>query len=603
MTQRSDWYEPPLNLVDLWEASVVAHSSRPLFGIRQENGTFRWISYGETARRVDDLRAGLAELGIGTGNVVGIIANNRPEWAIAAFATYGRGARFVPMYEAELPSVWHYIIKDAGVNVLLVASAKVRDALGDVAVLPRLRCVIVIDDEGADSLVDLERAGHASPVPSLKPGPLDVAGILYTSGTTGSPKGVLLTHGNFTSNTRAGHNFYTFLGPDDRGISILPWAHAYGQTGELYHFISIGASIGIAGSPATLAADMLEVRPTYFITVPRVFNRIYEVVWSTVRDAGGLKLWLFESALRAARRKRETGRAGISWWLLNRLVCAQVRNRFGGRLKGALSGSARMNPEIAQFFFDIGVPVYDCYGLSETSPAVSMNCPAAYKLGTVGRPVEKVTVTIDTSRVDDDSGDGEIVVHGPNVMSGYHNKPEETAAVITEDGGFRTGDRGHIDADGFLHITGRFKEQYKLLNGKYVFPAAIEEEIKLIPYVLNTMVFGEGKPANECIVVPNIDHLRRHAHELGFAADPAMLFQSHDELGRAVRVLVGKDIMAHLRGRFASYEIPRRFHFVTEDFTVANGLLTQTLKVKRREVVERFGSEITANPDPQLDVS
>jgi long-chain acyl-CoA synthetase len=356
----------------------------------------------------------------------------------------------------------------------------------------------------------------------------------------------------------------------------------------LYHFISFGGSIGVAGGPASIANDLIEVRPTYLITVPRVFNRIYDGVWASLRDHGGLKLKLFEAAVAAARRKRETGRSGLKFRLLDKLVFQKVRDRFGGRLCGALSGSAKMNVEIAQFFFDIGIPVYDCYGLTETSPAVSMNCPSAHKLGSVGRPVEKVTVVIDRSRVDDDSGEGEIIVYGPNVMLGYHNKPQATADVMTSDGGFRTGDRGKLDEDGFLHITGRFKEQYKLENGKYVFPGAVEEEIKLIPYVLNVMVFGEGRAFNECLVVPDLARLRQHGKELGLSVDPEAMLLADDAIGRQVRHLVGLDIANHLLGRFASYEIPRRFHFAVEDFTVANGLLTQTLKLKRKAVMERF---------------
>jgi long-chain acyl-CoA synthetase len=599
MAIRTDWYDAPTNLVELWEGSAAAYPDRPLFGTRGLDGFFVWTTYGEVDRRVNDLRAGLAALGVGPGDAVGLIANNRPEWAIAAFATYGRGARFVPMYEAELPTVWRYILKDAGVKVLLVAGPRVLEMLGDLSDLPALTRVVVVDGEGESSLAALEAAGHAAPVPSMIPGPTDVATLIYTSGTTGEPKGVLLSHGNFTSNYQAGKHLYPFLTSDDRSLSILPWAHVYGQTAELYHFISFGGSIGIAGGPASVANDMREVRPTYLITVPRVFNRIYDVVWSTVREAGGIKLKLFQAAVDAARAKRETGRSGLKFRLLDHLVFQKVRDRFGGRLQGALSGSAKMNVEIAQFFCDIGIPVYDCYGLTETSPAITMNCPTSSRLGTVGRPVEKVTVTIDRSRVDDDSGEGEIIVHGPNVMLGYHGKPQATAEVMTEDGGIRTGDRGRLDEDGFLHITGRFKEQYKLENGKYVFPAAMEEEIKLIPYVLNSMVFGEGKAFNDCLIVPDLARLRQYGKELGLSVDPEWLFKSDEEVGRAVRTLVGKDISNHLRGRFAAYEIPRHYHFVAEDFTVANGLLTQTLKLKRRAVAERYASILESVPSDE----
>lgn len=590
MERPDDWYQPPRNLVELWEDSAAKHAQRPLFGTRGPDGWFHWTTYAETARRIDDVRAGLSMLGIVAGDAVGLISGNRPEWAIAAFASFGLGARFVPMYEAELPQVWRYILKDAGVKVLFVANPAVRDALGDVSDLPDLKRVLVIDGDGEDSMSALERAGRQLSVASIRPGVDDVASLIYTSGTTGDPKGVLLTHGNFTTNVQAGHRIYPDMHFEDRSLSILPWGHVYGQTAELYLFTSFGGSIGIAGGPLTVATDLAEVRPTYLIAVPRVFNRIYDAVWQKIRDEGGIKQKLFEAAVEAARLHMETGKGGFKYRLLDRIVLQKVRDRFGGRLKGSLTGSAKMNSEVARFFFSLGMPCYDCYGLTETSPAVTMNCPAAHKIGTVGRPVDKVRVVIDTSMVDDGSGEGEIVVYGPNVMAGYHNKPEATAAVMTADGGFRTGDRGRLDEDGFLLITGRFKEQYKLENGKYVFPAAIEEEIKRIPYVLNAMVFGEGKAYNECLVVPDIVQLQRHARELGLSVDPKdLLFVRDDEAAVALRMLIGRDIAKHLEGKFGGYEIPKRFTFVEEDFTVANGLLTQTLKLKRRAVLEHFG--------------
>ena len=602
MDRPDAWYQHPRNLVDLWEDSVAAHGDRPVFGTRGADGRFQWMTYREVGRRVDHVRAGLARCGIGAGDAVGLIANNRPEWAIAAFATFGLGARFVPMYEAELPKIWRYILRDAGVRVLFVANPRIRETLGDLSDLPDLGRIVVIDGDGEDSFRGLEEQGRRQPVASIRPGIHDVASLIYTSGTTGDPKGVLLTHGNFTTNVRAGHSLFPDMKAGEVGLSILPWAHVYGQTAELYLFTSFGGCLGIAGGPLTVAQDMAEVRPTYLIAVPRVFNRIYDAVWQKVREEGGLKKRLFEAAVEAARLHLDTGRGGIKYRLLDRIVLQKVRDRFGGRLKGALSGSAKMNPEIARFFFSLGMPVYDCYGLTETSPAVTMNCPAAHRLGTVGRPVQHVRVEIDTSLVDDGSGEGEIVVYGPNVMAGYHNKPEATAAVMTPDGGLRTGDRGRLDEDGYLWITGRFKEQYKLENGKYVFPAAIEEEIKRIPYVLNAMVFGEGRAFNECILVPDVERLRHHGRELGLSADPPeLLFRREDEVGRALRMLVARDVQNHLKGKFGSYEIPRRFHFVEEDFTVANGLLTQTLKLKRRAVMERFADVLSKASDEPLD--
>jgi long-chain acyl-CoA synthetase len=591
-TDRAD--VEPESLVELWERSAARNPDHPLFGTKGPGKTFTWVTYRDVGRRIDDLRAGLAALGVGAGDAVGVIANNRVEWAVAAFAAYGRRARFVPMYEAELAAVWRYIVRDAGIKVLLVSTAAIRDRVREaVADVPGL-ALVVMEGGDEDGLAALERRGRAAPVPSERPGPNDPAALIYTSGTTGEPKGVLLSHRNFISNVKGGQHMFPELSAASRSLSILPWAHAYAQTAELYCFIDLGATIGIAAGRDTIVEDIGLVRPTYLIGVPRIFNRIHDGIWSQVRKAGGFKLKLFIAALAAARERRERGAGGLKARLLDRLVLAKIRERLGGRLVGALSGSARMNVEVAKFFFDLGVPVYDCYGTTETSPAVTMNSRAACKLGTVGRPIEKVRVVIDRSRVDDGGEDGEIVVHGPNVMLGYHNKPEATAAVMTPDGGLRTGDRGRLDEDGYLLVTGRFKEQFKLENGKYVFPAAIEEELALIPYVVNSMVYGDGRAFNVCLVVLDLGFLRARAEKLGLAVEAGELLLEDSPVGRAEREVIGLDLARHLEGKFANYEIPRRFVFVAEPFTVENGLLTQTLKLKRKPVLERYGSRLQA---------
>jgi long-chain acyl-CoA synthetase len=279
----------------------------------------------------------------------------------------------------------------------------------------------------------------------------------------------------------------------------------------------------------------------------------------------------------------------LKYKIADAIVFKKIRARFGGKLKGAITGSAMMNPEIAYFFSDLGIPTYDCYGLTETSPAATMNRPGKNKIGTVGAAIPNVRIEIDSSVVEEDADDGEIIVYGPNVMKGYHNKPEATTAVMTADGGFRTGDRGKLDDEGFLKVTGRIKEQYKLLNGKYVFPSGIEEEIKLVPLVANAMIFGEGREYNICLVVPDFEVLARHAEKSGLPNDPAALVE--DE---SVRKMISDQIVEALKGGYASYEIPRKFVFIAEDFTLENGMLTQTLKLKRRAVIDNFNEQIEA---------
>jgi len=585
----------PDNLVDMFEKSVAKHGGNKLFGTKNEAGDYEWVTYDEVARRVDDLRAGLAAEGIGKGDAVGLIANNRTEWAVVAFATFGLGARFIPMYEAELTNTWRYIISDSGVKALFVANPEILKKVESFrSQVPMLNNVYVIDSEGPGSMTAVEKKGRDKPVPSVTPDTEDIAVLIYTSGTTGEPKGVLLSHGNFTSNVVDAGACFPDLNETDRSLSILPWAHSYGQTADIYNFINIGGSLAFMGSVQTIVEDLGRAHPTFLIAVPRVFNRVYDGLWAKMDEEGGLPRKLFVMGVEAAKKKRELADEGksstmvnIKYNLADKIVFKKIRDRFGGKLVGAITGSAMMNPDIAYFFSDLGIPTYDCYGLTETSPAATMNRPGKYKIGTVGAAIPNVSIEIDQSVVDKGATDGEIIVHGPNVMKGYHNKPEATAAVMTPDGGFRTGDRGKLDDEGFLQVTGRIKEQYKLLNGKYVFPSSIEEEIKLLPMVSNAMIYGEGREFNICLIVPDFEVLVRHAEKSGLPSEPAALIA--DE---SVQQMITDQITGALRTGYGSYEIPKKFVFLEEDFTLENGMLTQTLKLKRRVVVDTFNEQI-----------
>ncbi len=587
MTFQRSWdgtYAKPDNLVELFENATQKFADNKFLGTKNKSGVYEWVTYKQVGERVNAARAGLAALGVGKDDAVGIIAANRVEWVVCAFAAYGCGARFVPMYEKELASVWEYIIRDAGIKVLFVSTKELYENLKNLAQeIPSLEHVILIEGTGENSLADLENKGIRQPVPSVRPSCNDIAVLIYTSGTTGDPKGALLSHGNCTSCSRAGWHRFQELQADAVSFCHLPWAHSYGFSAELNNWLQFGGAIALMDTLDKLAEDMAKVCPTYLISVPRVFNKIYEKVITTVQEEGGLKLKLFQMALDAALVKHRTGKSGFKYLLLNKLVLEKIRAKFGGRLQGALTASAKMNPEIAEFFFAIGIPVYDCFGMTETSPAATMSHSSCYRAGSVGKALEYIDIVIDQSRVDDGSGEGEVIIYGPNVMQGYHNKPEKTAEIMTPDGGIRSGDRGRLDADGFLYITGRFKEEYKLNNGKYVFPANIEEDIKLLPYIMNAMVSGDGKPYNTALIVPNIPAMEKHVR----AVDPSIDLQ--DILNNnKVKDLITADIANHLRKKYGGYEIPKKITFVAEDFTVDNGMLTQTMKLKRRFVVERY---------------
>jgi long-chain acyl-CoA synthetase len=589
--------EKPDNLVEFLENSVAKHPDRPLFGTKNPQGVYEWLTYRQISRRVDDLRAGMAGLGIGRGDAVGIISNNRTEWAIAAYATYGLGGRFVPMYEAELPRTWQYIVTDSTVKILFVSTPEILEKVSDFPQkIPTLEKMILIESQGPESMAALETAGRERPLPAIRPASDEIAVLIYTSGTTGEPKGVLLSHGNCTSNSMAGVSMFPELTEQGVSLSILPWAHSYGLTAELNAMVYLGGSIGFIENVKTVVQDMALVRPTWLIAVPRVFNRIYNGLWEKMNEQGGLARKLFTMGIEAAKRRRELAASGgsdfvneLKFKLADRIVFTKIRQKMGGRLMGAMSGSAAMNVDIAHFFFDVGIPIYDCYGMTETSPAIAMNASFAYRLGSVGRAIDQVRIIIDSSVVEPGAKDGEIVVYGPNVMKGYHNKPDKTREVMTPDGGVRTGDRGRLDEDGYLYITGRIKEQFKLENGKFVFPAALEEDISLVPWVQNVVVTGENRPFTTCLVVPDFSMVERYAARHGISGDIGQLL-ANDQ----IQAMMTGQILKVLEGRYGGYEIPKKFIYLTEGFTLENGMLTQTMKLKRRVVLEKFKDRINA---------
>ncbi|MFQ5426855.1 MAG: AMP-binding protein, partial [Gaiellales bacterium] len=450
-------------LPEILEHSRERYGDRPLFGVKHGD-EWRWMTYAEFAEQVDQARAGLAQLGLSAGDAVALIAGNRPAWAIAAYGCYGLGATVVPLYESQTDEAWQYILADSSATTALVASEEIASRLGSLrGPASVLEHVVVFDTERDSSSLSFtallqQGAAHAlSPAPVL---PDDPAGFVYTSGTTGDPKGVLLSHRNMASNVSAILEVFP-LEPTDCSLSFLPWAHAYGQMVELHVILANGASTAFAESPQTIVANMPEVRPTMLVSVPRVWNRVYDGVHQRVGSAGGARKRLFDAAIaNAARRRDLTSRGRRSLMVeakhlvLDRLVFAKIRAGFGGRLTYALTGGAAIAPDVAEFIDSVGVLVYEGYGLSETSPVVTTNWPGSRKLGTVGKPIPGVRVEID-EEASSEPGEGEIIVHGHNVMIGYHNLPKATAEVFTSDGGFRTGDLGRVDADGFLVITGR----------------------------------------------------------------------------------------------------------------------------------------------------
>ncbi|HVU02102.1 MAG TPA: long-chain fatty acid--CoA ligase [Polyangiaceae bacterium] len=575
-------------LWDLLEKSARSFSHRPLFGTKI-GGAWRWITYDEFQKDVDRFKSALAGLGVGRGDRVAIVAPNSVEWAIAAYATFGRSAAFVPMYESQAAEEWEFILKDSGAKVVIGGARAVYDKLESlkprVETLERVLGVSLPDTDPSSFRSHLVRGG-GSPASGIVPTEEDVACVIYTSGTTGLPKGVVLTHGNICSNVNAVEELFPFE-PDERSLAFLPWAHAFGQTCELHTLLGMGTSMAINDDVNRLLENLAEVRPTVLYAVPRIFNRIYDGVQKQMADAPAPVRSLFERGVRAAVKKSRGEKLGlVERGILetaDRAVFTRVRARFGGRLKWVISGSAALGPEVAEFIDALGIQVYEGYGLTETSPIATTNSIGHRKIGSVGRAIPGVRIEIDRT-VTEDPKIGEIIVHGPNVMREYFGRPEETAQALTPDHGLRTGDLGYLDADGYLYITGRIKEQYKLENGKYVAPAPLEEQLKLSPYIANVMLYGANKAYNVALVSLDKAAVEKWAASQGLSVvDPVR--DDH------VQSLIHRELEAR-SATFKAFERPKRFSIVPEDFTLENGMLTPTLKLKRKKVLERYGKDL-----------
>ena len=579
-------------LVDVYKHAVAAHPSRDLFGSKR-GGAWSWMTYREFGDQVEKVRAGLKGLGLTRGDTMVIVANNRVEWAVAAYAALGLGVAYVPIYEAQHESEWEFIINDSAAKVAIVATDKIANTLISLGEkMPSLGAIVSLaaDTEVRKGITTWSDLLSSTPnVPCIDVTPGDTACLIYTSGTTGTPKGVILSHGNIASNVAAVRGGMP-MGQEDRALSFLPWAHVFGQTCELHTLFSLGACMAICESVDKILDNLVETRPTILVSVPRIFNKLYSAVQRQIASKPAPVRELVKRALDARKRLRETGSVGIADKALiavaDKLVFSKVRARFGGRLGFAFSGGAALSKEVAEFIDGIGIMVYEGYGLTETSPIAAANCPSARRIGSVGKAFPGIRIEL--------SSENEILIYGPNVMQGYHNRPEETAAVLLPPDangqrGFRTGDMGKFDADGFLFITGRIKEQYKLENGKYVVPTPLEEKLKLSTFVNNVFVYGDNRPYNVALLTVNHEALKAWASENG-RGDLSIA-----ELIRLPEVRsVYEAEVAKYSSDFKGFEGVKAFALLAEDFTTQNNMLTPSLKLKRRQVVETYGAELAS---------
>ena len=576
------------NLVQILDQSAQRFGHKPLFGTRKADG-WQWTTYNEFQRLVGAAASALQRMGVGPGDRVAVISNNRLEWAIFAYGTYSLGAAYVPTYESQSTDEWAFILQDSGAKVCFVANAMIRDQIAAVREqIPNLQHVICFDCGEAESLLG-EGAGH--PINLQVPSDDTVASLIYTSGTTGKPKGVMLTHFNLASNASACLEISPASG-EERSLAFLPWAHVFGGALELNSQIAYGASMAICEDTSHLLEYLPEVQPTMLFAVPRIWNRVYDGVRKQVSDKPKAVQQIFDRGMIAKSKKRRGETLSLSekvvLALAEKLVFSKIVARFGGRLKFAFSGAAALSAEVAQFVDNLGITVLEGYGLTETSAGTTGSTLADRRFGAVGKPFPGVVIKIAEGVGGARPGEGEIIVYGQGVMKGYYNLPEVTREAFTADGGFRTGDLGRIDGDGFLYITGRVKELFKLENGKYVAPAPLEEKLQLSSYIAQAVIFGADRPYTVALIVPDMATLRSWAASEGIETHDATLVEAP-----RVRELLRSEIETHSRD-FKGYESVRDFVVDTEELSIANGMLTPTLKVKRRKVMEKYGKQLAS---------
>lgn len=579
------------SLVDMQTRVCTLFAGSRLFGVKS-GGAYAWSTYEAFGNDVDGFRGALVSMGVSAGDKVAVVGRNSVSWAIGAFATYGLGAVYVPVMPNLPRSAIAYAVRDSGAKVVLAGSdalyAALQAARGE---LPAVEHVLSMEASGrSHAFVEHLVRGHDVDVPPIRPSAQDPSTILYTSGTTGAPKGVVLSHRNVISNVNAVRQVHD-VRADDVSCAFLPWSHAFGLTCELFGMMSGGGSLGLSADMDTLDADLQAVRPTVLFAVPQVWNTIHGRLQKKLAGASTTKRAMFERGLSVARRRREATAKGerslrleAEHALYGSVLFDEVREHFGGRLRYAISGGAALAEPVAQLIEDIGIDVYEGYGLTETAPIVTTNTPDAKRLGTVGRAIPGVDVFIcdESGGVLGPGQDGEVVVVGPNVMLGYNGDVETTDSVVFDLDGlraFRTGDLGQLSPAGFLSLTGRCKDRFKLTDGTFVVPNPVEQRLELSPLIRRAYVHGDNRDYSVALLDLDADMVRSWAAENGADASGEL----HAIEGFAAFV---DDVISTC---FEGWEgnRPQRWAAVAQGFSVDRGELTPKQSLKRQSIAQR----------------
>ncbi len=561
----------------------------------KKGGVWTPISSAEFRLAVEEIAAGFESLGLKPADRLGILGENRPEWAYCDLAALCNRATVVTIYPSLPPNQILYILKDSGARIVVASNQVQAEKLLSVrAEAPDLQHIVVMDDSavlGAQTLSSLREVGRRALAldkdvirrRAMTVRPDDLATLIYTSGTTGDPKGVMLTHANIGSNVAAcAREIFSLLGPADSVLSFLPLCHVFERVGGEFVMLKRGVTIAYGEGIEKVPANLLEIKPTILISVPRLYEKIMARVREAVAAAPPFRQKLFAFAEATGREVFEAGQRGetVSRWLslkhamADRLVLSKVRARLGGCIRLAVSGGAALPREIGAFFGAMGLPILEGYGLTETSPVISVNTPTSNRQGSVGKPIKGAEVKIE--------GDGEICTRGPFVMQGYFNKPEATAEVMDREGFFHTGDIGRIDEDGYLYITDRKKDLIVTSAGKNIAPQPIENVLKAHPLIAEIVMVGNARHFPTALVVPNFENLIRVAAQNGIEN------VSREALVADPRVMeIVEQAIASLSSEFAQYEKIKKITLLPHEFSIEAGELTPTLKVKRRVVEAR----------------
>ncbi|MDD2735099.1 MAG: long-chain fatty acid--CoA ligase [Desulfuromonadaceae bacterium] len=587
------------SIPDMLRSNAREFSSRLALKYRKQ-GEFVTLTYAAYYERALMVARGLGKMGIKQGDRIAILSENRAGWVIADMGILCTGSVTVPIYPTNTPEQIEYMVNHSGAKIIFVSGKfqyskllKVREAIPGLQLVvsferflgdPSLPVTTFYQLSEIDSPITAEEKKEIeAKIDMIKPE--DMLTLIYTSGTTGVPKGVMLSHNNILTNTQYLTEQSGAINKNDVLLSFLPLSHILERTAGYYMTIRNGALMAFADSIEKVPDNMFEIQPTVMVSVPRLFEKIYHRIFETAHQMPSAKKALFHWAVEVGKQyvaatyihKQSSSLLNFKYALADKLIFSKVRAKFGGRMKLFCSGGAPLDKSINEFFWIIGIPIFEGYGLTETSPAISFNNFEHIRFGSVGFPLAKTEFKI--------APDGEILVKGPQIMLGYYNDPEATAEAIQE-GWFKTGDIGHIE-DGFVFITDRKKELIITAGGKNIAPQPIENELKMIKYVSSAYVYGDRKPFITALIVPNMERM------LEFAKEHHLHYFEMEDLVMNEQVnKLFEQRLADINSRLAPYETIKKFVLLAHDFSIEGGELTPTLKLRRKIIYEKYKHRI-----------